>query len=629
MVSAALPLVCLSVAAAERTLTASTATVTERIAALAPVHVVGLRRFIDPTATTAELGPAVIAEGLRRGQGLGDLLETVPGASVSDEGGPLHARRLRLRGGTAAETKVLVDGVPIAQPFATGLDLSAFALDDLERVAVVRGGAGASGGDGAIGGAVLLSTRPPERSPRAWARAFVGTEASFGLAAGAAKGPLRLSLSGQRTGGEFPYVSHIEGLPDEERVRRNNDATIGGGSLRFRSAVGEGRLDLNASAAVREGGVAGLETQSSLVARERRFSGLLSSSFQKRARPSSPGFMVALHLSALEVAYQDPESKSSQTGFWAVGLASSLSLELGPHRAQLGLEGQTELASLDGGTQPSLGRAQLWVSEELSLGEHVLFAALRGVFGSQGADALPRAGLRLSLAPPLSLTLAVGRARRAPTIDELYHPTENGLSGNPALLPERAWEGELSLALTAGSVSGGAAFFLRRTEDAIAYVHLNAFMIRPENLGATRAIGGELWLKAEAELGPVGLRGSAAGSLAATEDETTERPAPGAPLASLDLGGAVHLGASSEDRPWELYTRLHAASSATANPSGTIRVPPYLRWDLGVGWHLGSTLSAAIGLTNVLDDRRLTSLHKIPLPGRALVATLQAALGEP
>ena len=95
------------------------------------MHVVGARRFIDPTATTAELGPAVIEDGVRRGLGLGDLLESVPGASVSDEGGPLHARRLRLRGGTAAETKVLVDGVPIAQPFATGLDLSAFLLDDL------------------------------------------------------------------------------------------------------------------------------------------------------------------------------------------------------------------------------------------------------------------------------------------------------------------------------------------------------------------------------------------------------------------------------------------------------------------------------------------------------------------
>lgn len=630
MVSAALPLLCLSVAAAERSLTSSTATVADRaVAAMAPVHVVGLRRFIDPTATTAELGPAAIAEGLRRGQGLGDLLESVPGASVSDEGGPLHARRLRLRGATAAETKVLVDGLPIAQPFATGLDLGAFSLDDLERVAVVRGGAGASGGDGAIGGAVLLSTKPPERSPRAWARGLVGTEASYGLAAGAAKGPLRLSLSGQRTSGEFPYVSHIEGLPDEARVRQNNDATVGGGSLRFRSALGEGRLDLNAAAAVREGGVAGLETQSSLVARERRLSGLLSSSFQKRARPSSPGFMVSLHLSALEVAYTDPESASSRAGFWAVGLASSLSLELGSHRAQLGLEGQTELASLEGGAQPSLGRAQLWASDELSLGEHVLFAALRGVFGSQGADVLPRAGLRLSLASPLSLTLALGRARRAPTIDELYHPIENGLSGNPALVPERAWEGELSVALTDSPVSGGAAFFLRRTEEAIAYVHLNAFMIRPENLGATRAIGGELWLKGQGELGQVGLRGSAAASLAATEDETTHQPSPGAPLASLDLGAAVQLGASAEDRPFEVYTRLHAASSATANPSGTIRVPPYLRWDLGVGWHLGSTLSANISLTNVLDDRRLTSLHKIPLPGRALIATLQAALGEP
>lgn len=628
MVSAALPLVCLSVAAAERAITSSTAT-SAAVGMLAPVHVVGARRFIDPTATTAELGPAVIEEGVRRGLGLGDLLESVPGASVSDEGGPLHARRLRLRGGTAAETKVLVDGVPIAQPFATGLDLSTFLLDDLERAAVVRGGAGASGGDGAIGGAVLLSTKPPERSERAWARASAGTESSFGLAAGAAHGPLRLSLRGERTSGEFPYISHIEGLPDEPRVRRNNDAAIGGGSLRFRAALGEGRVDVNASAAVREGGVAGLETQSSLVARERRFSGLLASSYQKRARPSSPGFLVTLYLSSLEVAYSDPESSSTDTGFWAVGLASSLALDLGAHRAQAGLEGQTELASLNGRTEQSLGRAQLWISDELSFGEHVLFVALRGVFGSQGADALPRAGLRLSLAAPLSLTVALGRARRSPTIDELYHPIENGLSGNAALVPERAWEGELSLALTGTPVSGGAAFFLRRTEDAIAYVHLNAFMIRPENLGAARAIGGELWLKAAGELGPLGLRGSAAASLAATEDETTQLPVPGAPLASLDLGASLGLGGTPEDRPWELFTRLHASSSAAANPSGTITVPPYLRWDLGLGWHLGSTLSAALSLTNVLDDRRLTSLHKIPLPGRALLATVRVALGAP
>ena len=89
---------------------------------------------------------------------LGAALRSVPGLTVQQSGGPGTLTSLFTRGGESDFTLVLVDGVR-ANAFGGGIDLSQVALEDVERIEVVRGPQSALYGSDAIGGVVQVITR--------------------------------------------------------------------------------------------------------------------------------------------------------------------------------------------------------------------------------------------------------------------------------------------------------------------------------------------------------------------------------------------------------------------------------------------------------------------------------------
>jgi vitamin B12 transporter len=95
------------------------------------------------------------------GTNLSDLLQRVPGISVSSSGAYRKATSLFVRGTDTRHTKILIDGVPVGDP--TGIDgsprLEFISLDQVERVEVLKGPQGALYGSGAMGGVILITTR--------------------------------------------------------------------------------------------------------------------------------------------------------------------------------------------------------------------------------------------------------------------------------------------------------------------------------------------------------------------------------------------------------------------------------------------------------------------------------------
>ena len=64
-----------------------------------------------------------------------------------------------IRGSTAAQTLILMDGVDVDSGATGGFDMADVTSDDLDRIEVVRGAGGALYGSSAIGGVVNLITR--------------------------------------------------------------------------------------------------------------------------------------------------------------------------------------------------------------------------------------------------------------------------------------------------------------------------------------------------------------------------------------------------------------------------------------------------------------------------------------
>ncbi|MEX2531589.1 MAG: TonB-dependent receptor [Gemmatimonadota bacterium] len=100
---------------------------------------------------------AILASGART---LGDVVATLPGAAVVRRG--VGGREeLLVRGASADQILVLIDGVPANDPLTGVADLSLLQAGAVERVELLAGALGARFGAGAMGGVLLVQTRSP------------------------------------------------------------------------------------------------------------------------------------------------------------------------------------------------------------------------------------------------------------------------------------------------------------------------------------------------------------------------------------------------------------------------------------------------------------------------------------
>jgi outer membrane receptor protein involved in Fe transport len=100
-------------------------------------------------------------------QGLDDILQQVPGMTLNmigpDVGHPT-AYNEGMRGLPTTETRMLVllDGVPVNDPFFGYIQWNRIPLDDIDHVEIVRGGGSPLWGNTAMGGVVNVITRSPD-----------------------------------------------------------------------------------------------------------------------------------------------------------------------------------------------------------------------------------------------------------------------------------------------------------------------------------------------------------------------------------------------------------------------------------------------------------------------------------
>jgi outer membrane receptor protein involved in Fe transport len=163
-----------------------------------------------------------------------DVLDEVAGVDVRRLGGPGDPAFVRIRGSSAQQVEVFVDGVPLNAHGGAAVDLSELDLDAFDRVEVYRGLAPAELDAAPIGGVVHLRTRPGLALPPrvkvtfgSWRTRSVFAEGGHAatLPTGA-QGDLRLSVGYDGTKGDYRYFSHNGTLynlrDDRVRERANN-----------------------------------------------------------------------------------------------------------------------------------------------------------------------------------------------------------------------------------------------------------------------------------------------------------------------------------------------------------------------------------------------------------------------
>jgi len=146
-----------------------------------------------------------------------DALRAVPGVAVSRSGGEGGLTSVRIRGGEADHTMVLLDGMEINDPVAGGYDFANLMVDDIERIEIVRGPQSVLYGGDAAAGVIQIVSRRGRKGLSGSGRFENGsnnTNGGWGTLAGGTE-RTRFSLSGHS------YATR--GISHSDRDRGNHD----------------------------------------------------------------------------------------------------------------------------------------------------------------------------------------------------------------------------------------------------------------------------------------------------------------------------------------------------------------------------------------------------------------------
>ncbi|MGH9382716.1 MAG: TonB-dependent receptor [Vicinamibacterales bacterium] len=158
-------------------------------------------RVADVPATVTVL----TRDDIRRSsaQSVDELLRQVPGFNLLRQGSSIaghptvRAASMRGLGGSAnSRALVLVDGVPINDPFSGAVFWTRIPLDNIERVEIVTGGTSIVWGNLALAGVInIITIKPSERSVTITAEGGTRDTRKIHLAARGARGPVRAGIA--------------------------------------------------------------------------------------------------------------------------------------------------------------------------------------------------------------------------------------------------------------------------------------------------------------------------------------------------------------------------------------------------------------------------------------------------
>ncbi|MEP6781642.1 MAG: TonB-dependent receptor plug domain-containing protein [Gemmatimonadaceae bacterium] len=198
----------------------------------------------DTTTRNATVFDRATIEKLGR-RDLGELLQSVPGVVVTQNGGAGQLSGISIRGSSANQVLILVDGVPLNSAISGAADLSQISTESIQNVTVRRGSQSARYGPRAMAGVIVIETRQPAHEMSALLRsgAFGEHAGSLTVAGDRAIGNHYLggSLIGdyRTVDGNFQYtLPPLRGGGQSSRINSDATSTQLTGNIRLDEQLG-------------------------------------------------------------------------------------------------------------------------------------------------------------------------------------------------------------------------------------------------------------------------------------------------------------------------------------------------------------------------------------------------------
>ncbi|GAB3273553.1 TonB-dependent vitamin B12 receptor BtuB [Parahaliea aestuarii] len=566
---------------------------------------------------------------------LGDVLRTVPGVLVEEQGGSGGLTAVSLRGGEANFTQILLDGIPLNDPTNSrggSYDISNINVASIERIEVVRGPQSAVYGSDALAGVINLISSDPRDVRPTTLRAELGESGyrDYHLGTG-------ISV------GDFGMALDLASRDDDGRVSGSSRA-IDSANLRWRWQAGTDRqfsgqlryLDGERSSFPEQSGgplfassdaldhgdysdlTAGLAWEAQFTAYWR--SRLAADYFEHREDYRSPGV----------APYMAVPPNASDTDFQRSQLSWLNTLQLGAdYQFSLGADVRDEdgesTGYLDVGfplpTDYALSRQTrgLFADVHARPLEPLLLQASVRHDTPDGFDSETtlRVGGRYRLLPSLDVLANWGEGFKLPSFFALGH----GLVGNPGLQPEtaRGWDAGLQWRPLTGLQFTATAFGNHYRNlvdfDPVAFTNVNrrAVETRGGEWQLSWQDGANLSLQAHATYTDI--------DVIDTDSRLLGRP-------EWQAGAWLN---------WAFLPRWHTgldlqwsspvpASSLHTGDTVVTELDAWQRLDWRLGWQASRWLALELALDNLLDEGYQTAVG-FAAPGRSVRLAATVSLG--
>ena len=586
---------------------------------------------------------------------LPDLISRQPGVNLRQYGGLGQLSTMSIRGSSAEQVLVLLDGIPLNTGEGGSVDLSTIPMDALERFEVVRGGGSTVYGSNAMGGVVNLSSKAPEGGPESSALFSYGSWDTLKGAAttrGGVKGvDYLLSATYLQSEGDFTFETSeviVDGevvRHSEEKTRINNDFSSFDILTRAGFSPWE-RLEVDLSNEIfnTDRGQPGFEENQQPFARQEH---LRNMTYVRFVNPKTFGAWSKTKATAFfgysRIHFTNPEPiiDPIDTLSKDYTFGGDAALEMygrflaSEHLGRIGLtakgeelrdevrEGQEEYG--DQGRTTVGG----FLQDEIVLpGERVsLLLAGRLEYGDdEGTNPTGKVGLVWRCFEKAYVKANLENVFRLPTFRELYYPDQGWIRGNPDLDPERGVNVDFGFGINLSRMFFEAAGFHNDVKNTILWLPVSPFTIQPVNTGNVDIWGAEVdW-----EARPWNFLSLMVNYLYLdAEVEETGGQMPGRPRHTVNARGSL------EGLYGDIYAELQYTSDIPVTANGDV----ILGWRTVVGlgarlnllalaglerWRWIESLSLALDVNNV-GDVSVKDVRGLPLPGRAFFGTIQAS----
>ena len=476
----------------------------DSVVALPGVTVIATRQ---PLSTLASPSP-ILELGRSPGSShasVADVLESAGGLFLKRYGNGLAT--LSIRGTSASQSLLLLDGLPLNDPQLGQIDLSLLPSSLLEDVEVMQGGGASLYGSQAMGGVINLNATPLHHA--GWGIKGSGGSGSYGLrrtdilVQGATrKLAFKVAADYFEEQGDFSFLNASLFPPrDVPRLNADTERHSIFGSVHFKR--GRHKSKIAGLLVDAERGLPGPATLAS--SGERQWDTMRRLWISHHLLTGQGRWVAEASAHTGSLRYTNERLSLDDTGehtTWQAGLRREGRLK--EFNFVLGSQWNRSMANhpslLEGGSEHQTG---IYGNGSLRIGSASLFPSLRwdrisSALSDSYAALTPGLGLSLQPLPgrPYYFKASAGRVFRAPTLNDRYWQP----GGNPDLRPEEGWTYQAGLGASTNLMLSPQLEFMLFTHhlnDQIVWAPGPGGIWSPQNITTvhTRGMEGSLHLK--------------------------------------------------------------------------------------------------------------------------------------